>query len=51
VNIISIQHEQYEVTVHLFIGNRTTLYDITFLPPNITYKVYKCHRDNIAICT
>jgi hypothetical protein len=51
VNTIQIQREQYGGTVHLFIGNCTASYDITFLPSKIAYKVCKCHRDNIAICT
>jgi hypothetical protein len=51
VNEITIQRQQYGGTVHLFIGNRTTLYDITFISSKITYKVYKCHRDNFVICT
>ena len=41
VNIILIQREQYEGTIHLFIGNLTASYDITFMPLKIIYKVYK----------
>jgi hypothetical protein len=48
---IIIQREQYGGTVHLFIGNCTTSYVITFIPSTITYKVYKCHRVCIVICT
>jgi hypothetical protein len=51
VNAVTIQREQHGGTVHLFIGNCTTSYDITFIPSNNTYKVYKCHRDNFVICT
>jgi hypothetical protein len=51
VNVIPIQREQYGGTVHLFIGNHTASYDITFISSKITYKVYKCHRDNFVICT
>jgi hypothetical protein len=51
VNAITIPREQYGGVVHLFIGNHTTSYIITFIPSTITYKVYKCHRDNIVICT
>ena len=51
VSTILIQREQYRGTVHLFIGNRTASYDITFIPSKITYKVYKCYRDNIVIFT
>jgi hypothetical protein len=47
---ITIQCEQYGGTVHLFIGNRTIPFIITFIPLTIKYKVYKCHRDNIVIC-
>jgi hypothetical protein len=38
---ITIQREQYEGTVHLFIGNRNGSYAITFMPSIITYRVYK----------
>jgi hypothetical protein len=48
---ITILDEQYGVTVHLFIGNRTTLYDITFMPSKNSYKVYKCYKDSTVICT
>jgi hypothetical protein len=51
VNAVTIQREQYGATVHLFIGNRTTSYDIIFISSKITYKVYKCHGDNFVICT
>jgi hypothetical protein len=47
---ITIQRDQYGGTVHLFIGNHTTLYVITFMPTTITYRVYKCHKDKIVIC-
>jgi hypothetical protein len=50
-NAITIQPKQYGGTVHIFIGNRTTSYIIIFIPPTITYKVHKCHKDNIVICT
>jgi hypothetical protein len=36
---ITIQREQYEGTVHLFIGNRKGSYAITFMPSTIAYKV------------
>jgi hypothetical protein len=49
-NTITIPREQYEGTVHLFIDKHTASYDITFISSKITYKVYKCHRDNIVIC-
>ena len=48
---ISILREQYGDIVHLFIGNHTVSYVIIFMPSIITYQVYKCHRDNIVICT
>jgi hypothetical protein len=51
IRAIRIQHEQYGGTIHLFIGNHTTSYVITFMPSTITYRVYKYHRDNIVICT
>jgi hypothetical protein len=35
-------------TIHLFIGNRTTPHEITFMPLRITYKVYKWYMDNIV---
>jgi hypothetical protein len=41
VKAIPSQREWYGGTVHLFIGNRTTSYDITFVPSKIIYKVYK----------
>jgi hypothetical protein len=47
---ITIQCEQYEGTVHLFIGNRKASCVITFMPSTITYMVYKCHKDSIVIC-
>jgi hypothetical protein len=50
MNAIPIQREQYGGNVYLFIGNRTASYDITFISLKITYKVYKCHKDNIVIC-
>jgi hypothetical protein len=31
VNTITIQHEQYVGTVHIFISNHTASYDITFV--------------------
>jgi hypothetical protein len=45
---ISILREQYEDTVHIFIGNHTSSYVITFTPSIITYKVYKCHRTTLS---
>jgi hypothetical protein len=51
VNAVTIQREQYGGIVHLFIGNRTSSYDITFISLKNTYKVYKCHRDNFVIST
>jgi hypothetical protein len=36
VNEITIQREQYGGTVHIFIGNRTASYVITFTPSTIT---------------
>jgi hypothetical protein len=51
VNAIPIQREQYGDIVHLFIDNRTTSYNITFIPSKIKHKVYKCHKDNIVICS
>jgi hypothetical protein len=50
VREITIQREQYGGTVHLYIGNRIASYVITFMPSTITYRVYKCHKDNIIIC-
>jgi hypothetical protein len=41
VRVITIQSEQYEGTVHLFIGNRKALCIITFIPSTITYIFYK----------
>jgi hypothetical protein len=41
VRVITIQREQYEGTVHLFIGNRKALCIITFIPSTITYIFYK----------
>jgi hypothetical protein len=32
VNAIPIQREQYDGTIHLFIGSHTSSYDITFIP-------------------
>jgi hypothetical protein len=36
--------------VHLFIGNRTSSYEITLMPLRITHKIYKWYRDNIVFC-
>jgi hypothetical protein len=38
---ITIQREQYEGTIHLFIGNRKGSCAITFMPSTITYRVCK----------
>jgi hypothetical protein len=49
---ITIQHEQYEDTVHIFIVNRTASYVITLISLlAIIHKVYKCYRAIIVICT
>jgi hypothetical protein len=37
-------------TVHLFKGNRTTLYEITFIPTRITHRIYKYYKGNIVFC-
>ena len=37
-------------TVHLFIGNRTSSYKITFTPTNITHRIYKKYKGNIVLC-
>jgi hypothetical protein len=48
---ITIHREQYGGTVHLFIGKSIASYVITFMPSTIANRVYKCHKDNIVICT
>jgi hypothetical protein len=41
MNANPIQRPPYGGTVHIFMGNRTASYDITFIPLKIIYKVYK----------
>jgi hypothetical protein len=35
-------------TVHLFIGSRIASYKITFMPLEITHKVYTYHRMTLS---
>jgi peptidase E len=35
-------------TVHQFIWNRTTSYEITFIPTMITHRIFKLYMDDIV---
>jgi hypothetical protein len=41
---ITIHHEQYGGTVHIFIGNRKALCVITFTPSTVIYRVYSMSK-------
>jgi hypothetical protein len=44
VRAITIQREQYEGIVHLFIGTRRSPVNITSMPPNTCLQVIKTNK-------